>query len=282
MAKSHLIIIPFYNEEDYLEKCILSIVRQSNLPTKLVLVDDNSTDHSTRLAKMYANKYMWIEYYRHLSADKKEQGVKVIKAFNFGLKQVKHENYDFISKLDADLEFPKDYFEKVLNVFDNPKIGLAGGKIEEMKNDSWKVIPQASYHIRGALKTYRIKCFKEIDGFMPVLGWDGLDEMKAFYHGWESKIVDVKVKHYRVADSDHNMVSLSYKRGIAKYQNGSGVLLVLFRSVKSCLKKPFFLIGFSFLTGYLYALITRKPKNVSKDLSSFIRKFQRSRLKILK
>ncbi|WP_127844984.1 glycosyltransferase family 2 protein [Psychroflexus aestuariivivens] len=280
--RSHLIIIPFYNEENYLEKCLNSILNQSLLPSNLILVDDNSSDNSTEIAKKFAKDYEWIKYYRNSSADKKEQGVKVIKAFNFGLEQVELADYIFISKLDADLEFPKNYFETVITAFDNPRVGLAGGIIEEFKNNSWVAIPQASYHIRGALKTYRVKCFKEIGGFMPVLGWDGLDEMKSFYYGWESKIIEEKVKHFRAADSDHNKLGLSYRRGIAKYQNGSGFLQIFFRSIKSLLKKPYILLGISFFFGYMFAFISRKPRNVSKDMSSFIQKFQRSRLKLFK
>lgn len=279
MNKKHLVIIPFYNEEFYLENCLNSIVLQTVRPTKLILVDDNSSDSSSGIAKSFTEKFDWIEYCRHASEKRKEQGVKVIKAFNFGLEQVDYSDFDFVSKLDADLEFPLDYFEKVLETFVNSGIGLAGGRIKELKNGFWVTIPQAPYHIRGALKTYRVSCFKEIGGFMPVLGWDGLDEMKAFYYKWSSSIVDSEVKHHRVADSDHNKLRLSFKRGVAKYQNGSGFLMVFFRSLKDILKKPFFLVGFSFLSGYIYALVSRKPKNVSKELALFIKKFQLSRLK---
>lgn len=278
MNKSHLVIIPFYNEENYLEKCVDSIISQSLLPTKLILVDDNSSDGSIEVAKQFAKDYEWIEYYRNSSADKKEQGVKVIKAFNYGLAQVDYNNYDFISKLDADLEFPSDYFEKVLTAFKNKKIGLSGGKIQEYRGESWKVIPQASYHIRGALKTYRKECFVEIGGLMPVLGWDGLDEMKAFYYGWQSEIVDVPVKHFRPASSDYNPLELSKKKGYGAHLNGASFFMTFLRMIFKFKSKPRFKNGLYYMKGYLEARRKKLPKNVDNDLAKFINKFHFKRI----
>ena len=56
------IIIPVFNEEKYLERCIESIIEQTLLPTKLLLVNDNSSDNSENILKKYSKEFLWIEY----------------------------------------------------------------------------------------------------------------------------------------------------------------------------------------------------------------------------
>ena len=55
------IIIPVFNEEKYLEKTIDSIVTQTLLPKKLILVNDNSTDNSENILKKYSKEFTWIK-----------------------------------------------------------------------------------------------------------------------------------------------------------------------------------------------------------------------------
>jgi hypothetical protein len=226
--------------------------------------------------KEYSAKYDWINYVHHPSEQKKIQGSKVIEAFNYGLNQsnINLENYDVISKLDADLELPNNYFESIFNEFnENENYGLIGGFVKEQKSNKWINIPSEDYHIRGALKSYRVTCFKEIDGLMPVLGWDGLDEMKLFYNGWFTKNINIGVKHYRPADNDYNSVFLAYRRGAQNYKNGGGVALAIIRSIFRIKNKPYFLLGSFYFWGYVVALLKREEKNVDKNLSLFINKF---------
>lgn len=275
----YVIITPAHNEEDFIEITIKSIIKQTILPQEWIIVDDNSTDQTASIIKNYAAKYEWIEYIYHHSGPWKSQGAKVIEAFNFGLAKLGVSDYDFISKIDADLELPSDYFEKIGNsLYNNPKIGVLGGQILEFKNNSWKKIPQASYHIRGALKSYRKECFINIDGLMPVLGWDGLDEMKAMYYGWQTKIIDSSVKHFRPASSDYVATELLFNLGIANYKNGGGLFLALIRGIVRMKRKPYILSGLYFLKGYFFALIKKEPKNVDKALARFINRFHMKRL----
>lgn len=279
----HLVITPFFNEEKYLETYIRSVIDQINLPDKLILVDDNSTDQSTQIAKKYSEKYDWIDLVQKKSTPVKIQGSKVIQAFNYGLRNIDIENFDFISKIDSDLKLPKNYFSKTLSAFDeDDSIGIAGGRIMEYRNDKWEVIRQSDYHIRGALKSYKKDCFKEIDRLMPVLGWDGLDEMKAFKNGWHTKIVDVNVKHYRPANNDYNSLKINYKYGRANYKNGGNLILATVRFLVRTVNKPFILGGVSYYLGYLIAYFLREKKNVDSDLSKFINKFHLQRLKRFK
>lgn len=279
----HIIITPVFNEEKNLEYILKSIVGQTQLPIKWVLVDDNSTDNSALIIKDFIKDFPWITYLFHPSEPKKVQGSKVIEAFNFGLNYLNDIEYEIISKIDADLELPIDYFEKIIHAFNkNPKLGIAGGKIQEYKNDEWSIIAQAPYHVRGALKSYRKECFLEIDGLLPVLGWDGLDEMTSMYKGWQTEIINCNVKHYRPASTDYFPIKMQFKYGIANYKNGGNMLLALIRFLVKFKNKPYFLASLSFLSGYFYAFINQKPKNVDLNLAKFINNFHFRRIIKLK
>ena len=275
----HIVITPVYNEEKYLTVFIKSIISQTLIPEELILVDDNSSDRTSLIIQGFAEQYPWIRYIFHKSENHKAQGKKVINAFNYGLKQVCQTNVDFISKIDADLELPHNYFMKIAQAFnEDPKVGICGGIIQELQENQWINIRVASYHIRGALKSYRRECFEQIGGLISVLGWDGLDEMKAMHKGWTTKTINSSVKHFRPASKDYDPVELNYKLGTANYLNGSNLFLAVIRSLSKISHKPYFLVCISFIRGYLNSYNKKIARNVNQDLAKFINKFHLKRL----
>ncbi|GMQ27758.1 glycosyltransferase family 2 protein [Algoriphagus confluentis] len=277
------VIVPIYNEGKFLLTFLNSIISQTILLDKVICVDDNSTDNSAEIVKEFSKRFSFIQYLFHKSGDYKVQGKKVINAFNFGLNTIDLNEFDTITKMDADLELPVDYFEKIFTAFqmDN-KIGVAGGRILEFKDGVWSSTVQADYHIRGALKTYRVSCFKEIGGLQPVLGWDGLDEMNAMYLGWKTRIIDSDVKHFRPASSDYNKFDMAFKIGYANYANGSNISLTLIRFLTKSFRFKSFSYGFYFLKGYFTSYYSKSPKNVDNGLAKFINNFHLKRIFKLK
>ena len=74
------IIIPVYNTEKYLKRCIDSIIRQQNVTMEIILVDDGSTDTSPQICDEYASKYKNI-HVLHITnsgpATAKNKGMKI-------------------------------------------------------------------------------------------------------------------------------------------------------------------------------------------------------------
>jgi glycosyltransferase involved in cell wall biosynthesis len=275
----HIVITPVFNEGKYISTYIQSVVNQTRRPDLLVLVDDNSTDNSREIIMEFCSKYNWIRYIFHSSENKKSQGRKVVNAFNYGVQQFDLTEFDCISKLDSDLELPGDYFERVSNAFLEPGIGITGGIICELDADgNWVQKLQARYHIRGALKSYRMTCFNSIGGLKPVLGWDGIDEMNAMYLGWNTKIIDVNVKHFRPASKDYDPVKLNFELGRANWKNGRNLFLALVRALKCARIKPYGRVSIAFLQGYLSGMKSGEDKNVDPQLASFINSFHLKRL----
>ena len=59
------VIVPVYNSESTLHKCVDSLLRQSLSNIEIILVDDGSKDDSYRIMEEYANKYSHIRLLKH-------------------------------------------------------------------------------------------------------------------------------------------------------------------------------------------------------------------------
>ena len=60
----YVLITPARNEEAFITKTLDSMVTQTVLPERWVIVDDGSTDHTAEIVEEYAKRYPWIELVR--------------------------------------------------------------------------------------------------------------------------------------------------------------------------------------------------------------------------
>ena len=95
------IIIPVFNEQDFIEKSVESLINQTIKPAEVIYVNDNSTDNSKNIIKNLISKCEWIRVIDHKSFQKHVPGSKVIEAFNFGLKNLETQ-FDIICKFDGE------------------------------------------------------------------------------------------------------------------------------------------------------------------------------------
>ena len=99
------VIIPIYNVEKYLEKCIQSIINQTYRNLEIILVDDGSTDSSGEIADKYK---------------KLDNRVKVIHKINGGLSDARNKGCEiatgeYISFIDSDDYIDLNMYEKSNN-----------------------------------------------------------------------------------------------------------------------------------------------------------------------
>lgn len=95
------IIVPIYNTEKYLDKCLDSIRNQTYTDFEVIMVDDGSTDGSAEICKDFSVKDQRFQYYY------KENG-GVSSARNYGCKYVKG---DYTAFIDSDDTIDKEYLE---------------------------------------------------------------------------------------------------------------------------------------------------------------------------
>jgi glycosyltransferase involved in cell wall biosynthesis len=61
---NYVLITPAHNEEAFIQKTLDSVVAQTLLPERWVIVDDGSTDHTAEIVDSYEKQYAWIELIR--------------------------------------------------------------------------------------------------------------------------------------------------------------------------------------------------------------------------
>jgi len=113
---SYVLVTPARNEEQYIELTIQSVVRQTVLPLRWVIVSDASTDRTDEIVHSLAALHPWIELVRRTEQDSRNFAGKVA-CLNAGLKRVSELSYDVIGCLDADISFDEGYFDYLLKQF---------------------------------------------------------------------------------------------------------------------------------------------------------------------
>ncbi|WP_037319136.1 glycosyltransferase family 2 protein [Salegentibacter sp. Hel_I_6] len=266
------IIIPAYNEAEFIGETLQSLLNQSFPADKIVVIDDGSSDSTPEIVSEFAKKHPEISLVKNTSEGVHLPGSKVVNAFNLGFKTL-DDDFDIICKFDADLIFPKDYLEKIkLHFKENDKIGMVGGFCEIQKNHEWILERLTGKdHIRGALKAYRKACFKDIGGLKRAMGWDTVDELLAQYHGWEIKTDDrLRVKHLKPTGNNYSKTS-KYKQGAAFYRLRYGFTITVIASAKLAFNKRDISVFWDCIVGFLRAKNEKRPYLVNKDEGRFIR-----------
>lgn len=278
----YVVITPAYNEQEFIKKTLESMVKQQLLPLEWVIVNDNSTDDTATIIEEYAKQYPWIKLVNKRGEHERKVGGKVVRTFYHGLDHVSVKEFDFLVKLDADLEVPLNYFTEVTKAFrSDPKIGICSGYCIILSNGRWVKEKVAYWHTMGAMKAYRNSCFQSIGGIKEVMGWDGIDDMTAMSKGWETKQLPLAVKHLRPMDQASDPVDLKMRQGRSYYQRGYGLILTVIRMVLK-----FYTSGSPYelylLKGFIQAWKAKTPKCVDPKVEKFIRKFQYKRILKLK
>lgn len=273
-------VIPTYNEEQFIAQTLTSLINQTVIPNKIVVVNDNSTDKTATIVADFVNKYSNITQVLNKSENKHLPGSKVIKAFYKGFETL-DDSYDIIVKLDADLILPNNYFERIIEMFHKDlQIGMVGGFAYIEKNGEWILENLTDKdHIRGAFKAYRKECFSQIGGLKPAMGWDTVDELLCRFYNW--KIVtleDLKVKHLKPTGAIYDK-SARYKQGEAFYTLGYGFLITTIAGLKLAWRKQKPLLFVDYLKGYFKAKSNKKPLLVTNEQAKFIRKYRWLKMK---
>ncbi len=274
------IIIPAHNEERFISKTLESLISQTCIPERIVVVNDNSTDNTANIAHEFTQKYDFISLISTASSKDHMPGSKVINAFYQGYNTLDKE-YDIICKFDADLIFPTNYLEKITTHFQEKEtIGMVGGFCYIEKNQKWILENLTNKdHIRGALKAYRKACFEDIKGLKPAMGWDTIDELLAQYHKWDIKTdASLKVQHLKPTGNTYNPKA-KHKQGEAFYRMRYGFRITLIASFKLALLKKRPKLILDYLQGFYKAKNVNQSFLVSEDEGTFIRKLRWKKIK---
>jgi glycosyltransferase involved in cell wall biosynthesis len=276
-----VLITPARNEEQFIAKTLDSMVAQTLLPLRWVIVDDGSSDRTAEIVDRYRAQRPWIELVRRPQHAERSFAGKV-DSFNAGLERVRLLNFELIGNLDGDLSFDPDYLEFLTRKFsDDPQLGVAGTPFtEEGGYDSAKDSFEGENHVAGGCQLFRRKCFEEIGGYIPnpAGGIDWIAVTTARMKGWKTRsFPEKRFHHYRsLGTAGRSSWAASFSYGEKDYYLGGSPLWQLFRVVYRFTKRP--LDGAALLGGYCWAAARRIRRPVSRELMRFHRREQMKKL----
>jgi biofilm PGA synthesis N-glycosyltransferase PgaC len=268
------------DEEKYVTATIECVSSQTVRPTEWVIVDDGSTDRTGDIIDRYATQFPWIHSVHRTNRGFRKSGGGVVEAFYDGYNVLRSNDWHFIVKLDGDLTFPPDYFEKCFEHFrSEPRLGIGGGEIYHDFAGNLTLEANPRFHVRGATKIYRRACWEAIGGLWKAPGWDTIDEVKANMLGWTTRsFKELRLIHHRLTGSADGLVPDRVKHGVACYISGYHPLFVIASCLRRLVRKPYVVGSFAMFYGFLKGSIGNLPRVNDPELISYIRSQQLRRL----
>jgi poly-beta-1,6-N-acetyl-D-glucosamine synthase len=257
-----------------------SVVAQTLRPAAWVIVDDGSTDRSPQILAEYAAEYSFIKVVRREDRGKRAVGPGVIEAFYAGLNTVDLDDFEYLCKLDLDLDLPLTYFERVVDQMEaDPFLANFSGK-PYLREENGQLTSErlGDENAVGQIKLYRTAAFKEIGGFVRQVSWDGIDGHMCRMKGWVARSEDrpeLRFIHLRQMGSSQQSIWVGRLRwGFGKYYMGSALYYVAAVALYRMLEKPYIIGGWGILWGYLKAMYSGSPRFENPELRKFLRRFE--------
>jgi glycosyltransferase involved in cell wall biosynthesis len=195
------IIVPCYNQAQYLDEALQSIVEQTYTDWECFIVNDGSPDHTEEVARK------WVAKDRRFIYTYKENG-GVSSARNLGIETAKTE---FILTLDADDKYEATFLEKALTVLlNNPDIGIVSSWGRFFTNDKELQVFQSTaqsvsdflFHneINMGSSLFRKVCWEQVGGYdgNPANGYEDWEfYLRVCALGWKVHILEEALFFYR-------------------------------------------------------------------------------------
>jgi biofilm PGA synthesis N-glycosyltransferase PgaC len=276
----YVIISPVRDEGQFLECTINSVLGQTIHPSEWIIVDDGSTDNTGAIVDRYASSYSWIRGVHRENRGFRKAGGGVVEAFNDGYRMLSRRDWEFVVKLDGDLTFAPDYFEKCFREFTHePTLGIGGGTICNVTNGTEQPEKGPEFHVRGATKIYRKECWDAIGGFWPAPGWDTMDEVKAQRLGWTTRsFSELHLVHHRMTGTAEGIWAGMVKNGRANYICGYHPLFMFSKCIVRLFRWPYIVGSLGLMYGFISSYLKRIPQVDDLATIKYLRHHQLNRL----
>jgi glycosyltransferase involved in cell wall biosynthesis len=278
--RAYCLVTPARNEEAHIERTLACVTSQTLPPTKWLIVDDGSTDSTAQVASDWAERFDYIQLVRRADRGHDAVGGGVVEAFNVGLSRLPDFNLPYLGKVDADIEIEADYFERLIERFEqSTNAGIMSGQNYLRVGD--KLLPERHqrFHPVGGARLYRYECFQRIHGLVPVPGWDTLDVIRARMHGYHTEVFDdLKVIHRRPMGSRNELRGGVQRLGRISHLLGYHPIYFALRVLGYAFRRPFLFRAWWLLKGYFISAGRREPYITTVEERRWLRQFQVMRL----
>lgn len=272
---TYAVVTPARNERRNLAALQECLAAQTAQPKRWMIVDDGSTDGTLDVACKAAARHPWIHVLRLAPRSKQGRGGPVVRSFTAGVRAL-GELPDVVVKVDADVTFAEDYFERLLEAFVNdPDLGIASGVCHELEDREWEPIFGTRSHVWGAMRAYRRECLELVLPLEEREGWDELDALKARLEGWSTGVVvDLPFRHHRPMGQRDGRRRVWLAQGETAHYMGYRFSYLLARTVYRVVHEPQALM---MLVGWADAAVRRRPRVADVRVRDYLREQQRIR-----
>jgi len=282
MRQKYVLMTAAYNEELHIEKTLRSMISQTLLPQRWVIVSDNSSDRTDEIIKQYADRYGFIRFLRVTRPKGRSFRSKVL-ALHEGATLLEGATYDFVGNIDGDISVGPEYFASLIACFEkNPELGIAGGFVHEETDGEFasrKV--NSARNVPHAAQLVRRECYEDIHGYA-VLEYGGEDwyaQLCARMNGWEVQAFpELNIFHHRHTGEGSHVLANHIRLGRLDYSFGSDPVFEILKCFGRLREKPYLLAALLRLGAFFWASLRGQPKSVPDDVAAFLRNEQKLRL----
>ncbi len=262
-----------------------TVVAQSVPPALWVIVDDGSTDETPRILAEYQAKHDWITVVTRKDRGRRAVGPGVIEAFYAGYETIHPTDFDYLCKLDLDLQLPPRYFEILMERMEaEPRMATCSGKAYVRHGDALVPENHGDETSLGMTKFYRVDRFQAIGGFVREVMWDGIDCHRCRMHGWIACSWDepaLRFEHLRpMGSSQTGILTGRMRHGYGQYFMGTGFVYMLASAVFRLTEPPLIIGSAAMLWGWIKSALQRKPRYGDAEFRRFLRHYQWRALRV--
>lgn len=278
-SRRYCLVSPCRDEAGYMERTLETVTAQSEPPTLWVIVDDGSTDQTPEILREWASRIDYIRIVTRPDRGARKVGPGVIDAFYAGYETIDPNDFDFVCKLDLDLDIPPRYFEILMAKMDaDARLGTCSGKPYMLLDGELVSEKCGDENSVGMTKFYRVACFEEIGGFVRQVMWDGIDGHRCRMLGWVAASYDepdLRFIHLRPMGSSHKGILTGRMRhGFGQYFMGTSLPYMTASAVFRMTRPPLITGGAAMWWGYVKSMLQGVPRYDDPEFIRFLRRYQ--------
>jgi glycosyltransferase involved in cell wall biosynthesis len=280
--RSYVLMTAAHNEQAFIERTITSVLAQTVLPKRWVIVSDGSTDKTDEIVESYAKQHNLISFLKLTRLAGRNFGSKGM-ALQQGCKLLEGICFEFIGNVDADIALEPNYFVGLLENFArDPQLGIAAGFVyEEQDGEFRNRAANRTDSIPHAAQLVRRDCYQAVGGYS-VFKYGGEDwyaQQCAKMKGWHARsFPDLRIFHHRHTGAGSNLLHHHFRAGQSDYAIGSDPIFEFLKCAVRVSEKPWLLGALTRFLGFVCSGLRREKRPVSKEFIDFLRKEQRAKL----
>ncbi len=281
-ARAYVLMTAAHNEAAFIDKTITSVVSQTVLPARWVIVSDGSTDETDRIVESYEKQHDFIHLLKLSRPAGRNFGSKGI-ALQNACKLIECLSFSFIGNVDADVAFEPSYFEMLIDHFErDPKLGIAAGFIHEKENGEFRSRPSnRTDSVPHAAQLVRRECYQAIGGYS-IFEYGGEDwhaQQSAKMNGWSAQAFPaLPVFHQRLTGGANSRLRHQFRSGRSDYSFGSDPVFEFLKCAVRLFERPWFVGALTRFLGFTWSGISREKRPVPREFIDFLRKEQRAKI----